>query len=891
MTIRDFMNGMSEEQSEAARFTDEPVLTLAGAGSGKTRMLMGRFVHLVLPVKQGGLGADPGSIMMVTFTNRAAREMRERLLPLMDELREMGAGRGEPWLGTFHGLSLRILRIEADKAGLGSNFSIFDDSDARSLVNDVVEEMGIIEFDVDDFFRQLERAKAQMWEPEFLMSARDRVIASRNGEDIPGIRRWTEIMADFQSPDFIPIYARYQKALQEQNAVDFNDLLNRTTRMMQQSDEVRDSWRSSFRHYMVDEVQDINRAQVAWLNAMTDGGRKMEIPDHENVRTSEYGEASDGLHEINTYRLRKFPRPTVAFVGDDDQAIYGFRGSEVAVMQSLDTRFSGLEKKFLRTSYRCQQSILNASNSLVANNQDRFDKKLVACADTPNHGPVSGRTMYTPEDEIREIWREAKSYMEEGGNPSEFAILTRTRDLAKAVARAGRESGLPVVEGKSTDLRKTMEVRDIMGFVTWLINDDAEVVLRRIINRPARGLGPTSLRRVMQNARLKQCGFLEEFRSVMNGRIDIPEGGEPYRTAFVRSVREFDYMISELRGKVFGFPNASTALLAVMRQTGYLADLYHGALKSIGKAGHEAEVMQLEPRDFLQWVLRNQGDESDRLPEGEDLASRAAQLSESGRRIGNMVLLLEDAAEFDSLETFAQDSVLESGSAQASAGIHVMTIHGSKGLEFDHVRLPFWLEGVMPHGRAETIHDMEEERRLAYVALTRARHTVAISRPLSIRNCSFIRQKGQKASRFLDELKVSGWNNFRFLKRNDTGLTYKMAPVSCTNVISPPIKSLNPVAITEPIVNNGDERVSEQTNSANMSDLEFTGFNAGSDSPGWSGEFESGSELKQKVDSELPVGSDDTPPLPPMEAYEEELSSRPLSSECNDDVWDEPVPF
>jgi DNA helicase-2/ATP-dependent DNA helicase PcrA len=769
MAIRDFIEGMSEEQMTSARFTSEPVLTLAGAGSGKTRMLMGRVAHLLESEANGGLGADPGSIMMVTFTNKAAREMRERIAPILDELREQNNGtfKGEPWIGTFHGLSLRILRIEADKAGLGRNFSIFDESDARSLANDVVEEMEIEQFDVDEFFRDLETAKARMLDPGFLASGRDKLKAHKDSgaDETRESKRWSGIMNYFQSDNFIEIYARYQGALQEQNAVDFNDLLNRTTRLMQQSEEVRNAWRSSFRHFMVDEVQDINRAQVAWLTAMTDGGREMEIPD--SKMTSEHGDASEGMHEINTYRLRKFPRPTIAFVGDDDQSIYAFRGSEVEVMRGLEQRYPGLEKKFLRTSYRCQPSILKLSNELVALNTNRFGNSLVPFEGATSPGPVNfwnlggkGWSSVTPQDEIKRICAEAEAYLADGGAANEFAVLTRTRDLGKAVAKALRASGLPVVEGKSSDLRKTAEVKDIMGFVTYLTNQDAEVPLRRIINKPSRGLGPTSLRKVTQNARVKNSTFLEEFKTVLNDRVNVPDDGEPYKAAFVQAAKSFGHMMYELDKSVTDAPDANSALMAVLRQTGYLGEMYKNAMKSAGLSKHESEANKLDPKEFLQWMLKANTDSSDAekkedaLLDGEDLADRAGQMSEAARRIGNVALLLEETKSFETLADFAQESVLEMNQTVAPSGIQVLTIHGSKGLEFDHVRLPFWIEGVMPHGRAVDAgeKEIEEERRLAYVAITRARKTVEISSSINVSGCPFIRQRFAKRSRFIEEM-------------------------------------------------------------------------------------------------------------------------------------------
>ena len=938
MAIHDFINSLSEEQKIAARFTSDPVLTLAGAGSGKTRMLMGRFAHLVAPVDQGGLGADPGSIMMVTFTNKAAREMRNRIAPILEELREQSERRtgGEPWIGTFHGLSLRILRIEANKAGLGHNFSIFDEDDAKALVKDIVEEYEISQFDIDDFFRDMEIAKAFMLEPGFLIHARDKVVAfeESNVEETDFISHCKTLLHRFKSGSFINIYAGYQNALHEQNAVDFNDLLNRTTRMMEHSDDVRNSWRSSFRHFMVDEVQDINRAQRAWLEVMTGGGMHMDVP--ENTQESEHGDAMDGMHEINTYRLRKFPRPTVAFVGDDDQSIYGFRGSETAVMRNLERKFPGLEKKFLKTSYRCQPSILEVSNKLVAFNEDRIGKNLVSVRDAVHYGPTTIRAATTPNQEIMRICEEVKSYMEQGGNPSEFAVLTRSRTLARAVARGAREFGLPVVEGKSSDLRKTMEIRDIMGFVTCLTNRDAEVPLRRVLNKPARGLGPTSLRKVIQNARLKELSFSDELRNIMNDRIEIPEDGIPYGMAFIKSLKSFGTMMTGLRRDISMAENARTALMMVLRKTGYLEAQYHDALKSANPVKRGPDILEMEPREFLQWVIANSdtsgkdSQQNSRL-DGEDLVDLAGKSSESARRIGNISLLLEEVDGFDSLAAFAQESVLEMSQFQAPAGLQVMTIHAAKGLEFDHVRLPFWIESLMPNFRALAENSsgsaLEEERRLAYVALTRARSTVEISRPLNVRGCGFIQERYAKPSRFIREMEAAGPDHFRLIRSDHKGFAYEVAPI--TRAAPEPELGLQ----SEPA------RISVVENSENMFSGEYSGSDGSFrksgvsnvpvvDSEGFDGfdgydldsyvqvpTGDSGQFLQDDPNGlsgpdqgmmQNPYQPEDMPSnnLPPMDAYEDEMFSRPDTpyvSHGNTDVSygkteetemeDDPVPF
>ena len=750
------ISGLSDEQRAAALKTDEPVMIIACAGSGKTRTLTGRVLHLIGPTWAGGLGADPSSIMMMTFTNMAAREMRQRITPEIEALREKNPKmRGEPWIGTFHGLSLRILRIEAARAGLGKNFSIFDESDAANLAKEVAETMGLDTFDVDEFFRDLELAKARLLSAELLASKHYAIELSRiQGEALPRqLETWKKILELFETPHFTRMYTAYQRALQEQNAVDFSDLMSKVTQLFKEHPDVRDSWRSSFRHFMVDESQDLNRAQIAWLDAFTDGGREMVISS--SAEDNAHASAEHGLHEINAFRVRQFPRPTVAFVGDDDQSIYAFRGSDPKVMRELMARYPGMDVKFLKESYRCQPSILEVANAVVSRNTGRFEKEIKPAIADRMRAKVVIEEHRRPEDEIRRIVAEAARHIGDGGDPAQYAVLTRTRDQAKAVVRELRAAGIPVSEGKASDIRKTAEVRDAMAFAGYLTNPDADTYLKRIINKPARGLGPTSTARVQANARAKNVSFQDELRSIVQDRIDLPEGSEAYKAAFVRKVKEFDQTVADMRSAMAGAGNASAALRGILETSGYLPMMRRDALASAGL--RDAEFGDLGPRDFLTALIRETSRRQDEKLEdldGEELADRAGQLSEAGRRIGNIALLLDQAEPFSSLESFVQEATLEMNQQAATAGIKVMTVHASKGLEFDKVRLPFLIEGVFPHSRAieEGDEAIEEERRLFYVALTRAREDVRVSRSWMVNGCPFLRLRSSRPSRFIEDI-------------------------------------------------------------------------------------------------------------------------------------------
>lgn len=765
---------MSDEQREAALETDNPVMIIAGAGSGKTRTLVGRFIHLVTPAAQGGLDADPSSVMMVTFTNKAAKEMRERLQPVMEELRAQDSSQviRDPWVGTFHSLSLRILRIESERAGLSRNFSIFDEADARSLAEDVAEGLNMNTFDVDDFFRDLELAKSRLLSAQLLSEKRVMIDMKRlTGQEVTQIdTNWEKILSKFQTENFINLYSAYQRSLKEQNAVDFSDLMNTVTDIFRDNPHIRNSWRSTFRHFMVDEVQDMNRAQAAWMHMFTDGCRPMVIDKSEgnNADVS----AEDGLHEINGYRVRKFPRPTVAFVGDDDQAIYGFRGSDISVMHDMAKRYDGVKLRYLTASYRCQPAILDVANHLIAHNDSRFDKAIrPADPDRAAHRVIIEKH-FTPMEEIRALIGEASRYMGSGNDPSEFAILTRTREHVRVISKEMRAAGLPVVEGKASDIRRSAEVKDAMAFAGFLVNPDAETLLRRVINRPSRGLGPTSISRVLRNARKKNVSFIEELRSIMNGRIDLPEDAEPYKQGFINSVKDFGQLVVNMRKGMSGAKDAGEALITILEETRYLPGLRESAMKSMGVPAGDP-MRDMAPQDFLKSLIHfrealrqkenavSQKDAGKPEEESvddldmESLADRAGSLSETARRIGNLSILIEQARHFPDLESFIQESTLEMDQSEAQAGFRIMTIHASKGLEFDRVRLPFWNEGIMPltRGGASSPSEIEEERRLAYVALTRARETVRISLSHDVSKSPFIRMRFTQPSSFIDEIR------------------------------------------------------------------------------------------------------------------------------------------
>lgn len=744
---------LSAEQTAAAMDFQNTIMMVAGAGTGKTMAVIGRAKAILLPKEYNGLGADPGSLMMVTFTNKAAREMRERFEGTLSSLRENGVF-GDPWIGTFHSISMKILRIEARHAGYNANFTILDDSDAREVAKEAAGDLGLDQFDIDEFFSNLEYAKARLLTPEMIIRKKAEIQAANEAQKplSPLQERWNKAIHTHMGSDFPQLYKSYQDTLSRNNAVDFSDLINQVTLLFRNRPDIRDSWKSTFRHFIIDESQDMNPAQAAWLDQITGRGEEMTIDETTDMGLA-FDDATAGNHTINKYRIRAFPRPTIAFVGDDDQAIYAFRGSDTGIMLNMNRTYEGLKLHYLTQSYRCQPNILSAANRLIAQNEERYDKEVVA-ADPNRKGPsVIVKEYKSYKEEFKQIADEVKEHIRGGGKPSEFGVLFRTRNAVREFAKFMREQGLPVTEGKASDIRKSAEVRDVMAYAGFLVNPDAEVLLRRVLNKPARGMGMASVGVVGTNARLKSIPFTEELRSVISKKIDIPDGGQAYKPAFVKSAQQFGYIVDAMRKKIAG-QNAHDSLMTILKDTGYLRMIQDEVLMAtkLAKSPESAALRDMHPRLFMQTVLKLSGKTQDADTNMEDLADAAGRLSDGMRRIANLALLLDQAENAASLETFVQDATLEMSETKDAPGVNVMTMHASKGLEFDNVRLPLWYQGMMP--MSEEVSELEEGRRLAYVSLTRARNTLVVSYPTENYGAGFAMGKGGKTkmSSFIKEM-------------------------------------------------------------------------------------------------------------------------------------------
>lgn len=782
---KNWLATLSQEQAAAAFTFDTPIMTIACPGSGKTRSTIARMIKLLLPESEGGMGVAPDSVMMMTFTNKAAKEMRDRAQIVFEPLRESGI-HGSPWIGTFHSLALKILRIEFEHTNLGSNFTILDESDSEAIIVEVVEQMGLSKegFDMDLFKKDLENAKGQVLSPITLRTQSEK-IRRHHDENIrlrdlaPKVmnprtkqmetthtdrpmnrflQEWEDRLSVFQSDHFIDIYEGYQAELERQNSADFSDLLNIVTGLLRENPAIRDAWRATFRHFIVDEAQDLNYAQQAFLLEIT--GRCLPHEFSEDAKWSSHTTATAGDHSVNRERVQE--KQTLYVVADDDQAIYGFRGAPGRKMlQSIIREFPEMPDtpSYLQENYRCPPSVLKFSESMIRNNGGRFDKSILP-ADPGRKDVIAKVYAYESwQDELDALCKEVTDYVRKGGAPSDFGVLLRTRNASRAVARRLRDEGLPVTEGKSSDLSKAVEIKNLMAYCNALVNDYSEGSLRRIINVPSRGMGKTSISKMTEIAQKNGRDFRGELRRVMNLDENDKEAKDEYGRAFIVAAKNFGRTFVKMRQDVRAAEDASEALMVILRQSGYYRYLCEQALMSIKGIDHEGEdaqaLIDLDPRSFITAVMRlnDRGDTDFDAQDMSELADKAGRMSDSLRRIGNLGLIVDQAQSSSTLVDFVQEMTLETTTQEEAPGVRVMTIHAAKGLEMPHVRLPFWGEGIFPGGNMTDKEEMEE-RNMAFVAATRTERTLIMSYPKSIGKTPFYHGPNLrfvKPSRFISE--------------------------------------------------------------------------------------------------------------------------------------------
>ena len=630
--MTDYLARLNAEQRLAVESVDGPVLVLAGAGTGKTRVLTTRFAHILLTGR-----AHPGQVLAVTFTNRAAREMRERVSALL----------GRPaeglWLGTFHALCARMLRRHAELVGLTSGFTILDQDDQLRLLKQVMEAA---------------RLDTKRWAPPALMA----LIQRWKDRGFTPARITPAEDTDFAAGRARELYADYQTRLRSLNTADFGDLMLHMTEILRGHEEVLAQYHRSFRYILVDEYQDTNLVQYLWLRLLAQG--------HRNI----------------------------CCVGDDDQSIYSWRGAEVENILRFEKDFPGARVVRLESNYRSTAPILAAASALIANNEGRLGKTLRPGSADASGEKVAVLGLWDSDEEARAVGERIEQLQRAGESLAQMAILVRAGFQTRAFEERLITLGIPYRVVGGLRFYERAEIRDAIAYMRALVQPSDDLAFERIVNLPRRGVGEAALRAMHELARGQ---------------------GIPLMAAAARMAIE-----GGLRGRV---KEGVAGLLA-----GF--DRWRAML---ARDGHVVTLAAML-------------DES-----GYTDMWKQDRSAEAPGRLENLKELVRALADFESMAGFLEHVALVMENEENAQGdrVSLMTLHGAKGLEFDTVFLPGWEEGLFPNQRAmdeSGNKGLEEERRLAYVGLTRARRLAVVSHAANRR--IYANWQSSIPSRFVEEL-------------------------------------------------------------------------------------------------------------------------------------------
>ena len=633
MNTEDILNGLNKEQKEAVMHVDGPLLVIAGAGSGKTRVLTHRIAYLIAEKN-----VNPWNIIAITFTNKAAKEMKTRIENIVGSEKA-----NDIWVGTFHSMCVRILRREITKIGYGSDFVIFDTGDAKSVIKECIKELKLDDKVYSDKYLAFEisKAKNEMITPErfanmYASNARMTVVAN--------------------------VYNLYQSKLKKNNAVDFDDIINNTIKVFEENPDVLEVYQNKFRYVLVDEYQDTNRAQDKLIMLLAE--------KHHNVFV----------------------------VGDDQQSIYKFRGADIQNILNFERNFDSTRVIKLEQNYRSTGSILNVANEVIKNNHGNLKKKLWTENDIGNKPIVFGAD--NEYDEANYIVSQINTLKrEEYYKYSDFAILYRTNAQSRAFEDVLMREGIPyrVIGGQKFYERK--EIKDILAYLRLVYNTNDNVSLKRIINEPKRGIGKTTVDTIDQIANELNVPMFEVIKRIEEFGLSRAK----------KELREFADFILRMQSNISSIEKLTTNIL---KESGYLK-----ALEDEKTAEADSRIENLG--EFLNVVIEFENQEAD------------ATLSSF---LENIALVTD----LDNVDE-NQDSVL------------LMTLHTAKGLEFPTVFLVGMEDGLFPSYRSiGTMEEEEEERRLCYVGITRAKEHLF----LTCAKCRtvFGSTSYNKPSRFLDEI-------------------------------------------------------------------------------------------------------------------------------------------
>lgn len=678
----DLLAGLNEPQRAAVVHEGGPVLVVAGAGSGKTRVLTRRIAYLVAQ-----RGVHPGSILAITFTNKAAAEMRSRVVDLV------GNRAKAMWVSTFHSACVRMLRADADRLGLAKSFSIYDDADAKRLIQMVARD-------------------AQLDPKRFAPRAILNWISNCKNELISPVEATTKAASDIDAI-YAEAYTDYQRRLRGASALDFDDLIMATVTLLRGHADVRERYRRRFRQVLVDEYQDTNTAQYHLIRELCGA------------------EPTEGLLD----QTPTLPPPELMVVGDSDQSIYAFRGATIRNILDFESDFPGATTILLEQNYRSTQTILSAANAVIRRNAGRPDKRL--WSDAGQGAKITGDVADTEHDEARFVASEIDSLIARGlGKYSDMAVFYRTNAQSRAFEEVFIRTGMPyrVVGGVRFYERK--EVRDAIAYLRAIANPADEVSLRRILNVPKRGIGD------------RAEGAIEEFAASEQITFDdaLHRAGELGLAARSRNqIAAFCALMDAHRDMAARGEPADQILTSILRESGYIAELENSKDPQDETRLENLVELVSVAGEFVASANAIDVTDAPDTPDGTATpdasgADLAAGMPEPDDSLAAFLERIALVADSDQIPDAESDGV-----------VTLMTLHTAKGLEFDTVFLTGMEDGIFPHQRALADADeLSEERRLAYVGITRARKRLYLTRA-QVRTV-YGRPAYNPASRFVEEI-------------------------------------------------------------------------------------------------------------------------------------------
>ncbi len=716
--VETLLAGLNPQQREAVVHEGSPLLIVAGAGSGKTRVLTHRIAYLL-----ARRHVHPGQILAITFTNKAAAEMRERVEALV------GPRARAMWVSTFHSACVRILRKEATRVGLRSNFSIYDAADSQRLMAMVMRDLDLDpkRYPPRSFSHQVSNLKNELVDPEEFAARASREDAS------PG----DSVLAE--------AYTLYQRRLAEANAMDFDDLIMTTVNILQAFPDVAEYYRRRFRHVLVDEYQDTNHAQYVLV-------RELAAPV----------EVGPGEHPVAPGEL--------VVVGDADQSIYAFRGATIRNIVEFEADYPDARTVLLEQNYRSTNTILSAANAVIAKNTSRRPKRL--WTDAGDGAKAIGYVADSEHDEAAFVARTIDRLADDHGvRPGDVAVFYRTNAMSRALEEVLVRVGLPYKIVGGTRFYERREVKDALAYLRVIANPADTVNLRRIVNVPKRGIGDRAQACVSMLAERDGLSFVQA--------LAMAEDAPGIATRSVAAIGRFTALLESLREVRDSGAGVGDLLEAVLHQSGYLDELR-------GSRDPQDET-RLDNLAELVGVARE--------------FDEAAQAEGSPGTLDEFLERVSLVADADEVPDEAVADGAHAGAADDQGTVTLMTLHTAKGLEFPVVFLVGLEDGTFPHARSLVDTDeLEEERRLAYVGITRARERLHLSR--AIVRSAWGQPQYNPPSRFLGEIPedLIDWERGDASSMGASAIDTRKAPAIATLAARPgvrtpgsrPIPSLKP---------------------------------------------------------------------------------------------------